>query len=61
MPRYAIVLDACVLYPAPLQDLLSSLATTDLLRARRTTRTHDEWMHVLLRERTDLTAKPKRI
>jgi hypothetical protein len=32
----AVVYDACVLYPAPLRDLLVQLATTRLSRAKRT-------------------------
>jgi hypothetical protein len=31
-----VVYDACVLYPAPLRDLLMRLAVTDLYRARWT-------------------------
>jgi hypothetical protein len=32
--RCTVVYDACVLYPAPLRDLLMRLALTDLYRAR---------------------------
>jgi len=32
--RFTVVYDACVLYPAPLRDLLMRLALTDLYRAR---------------------------
>ena len=42
--RYAVILDACVLYPAQLRDLLLSMATTDLFRARWTDQIHDEWI-----------------
>jgi hypothetical protein len=38
------VLDACVLYPAPLRSLLMYLALTDLFRARWTESIHEEWM-----------------
>lgn len=34
MSRYTALLDANVLYPAPLRDLLLQLAVTDLFRAR---------------------------
>lgn len=34
--RYTAVLDACVLYPAPLRDLLLSLAAEDVFGARWT-------------------------
>ena len=33
-----VILDACVLYPAPLPDVLLSLASKDLFRARWTDR-----------------------
>lgn len=48
------VLDACVLYPAPLRDLLMQLATADLFRGRWTDRIHDEWMRNVLADRPDL-------
>jgi hypothetical protein len=48
--------DACVLYPAPLRDLLMRLALTDIYRACWTERIHDEWTQNLLRQRPDLTA-----
>lgn len=49
--------DACVLYPAPLRDLLMHLALSGLYRARWTPRIHDEWMNALLTKRPDLTRK----
>ena len=48
------VLDARVLYPAPLRDLLLWLALTGLYRPRWTTMIHEEWMRSLLKERPDL-------
>jgi hypothetical protein len=42
--RFTALLDACVLYPAQLRDLLLSMATTDLFRARWTNRIHEEWI-----------------
>jgi hypothetical protein len=48
------VFDACVLYPAPLRDLLISLAVAGLFRARWTDRIHDEWIGNLLNKRKDL-------
>lgn len=37
--RFTVLYDACILYPAPLRDLLMRLALTDLYRARWTKRT----------------------
>jgi predicted nucleic acid-binding protein len=47
--------DACVLYPAPLRDLLMQLALTDRFRAKWTAAIHAEWINAVLRERPDLT------
>lgn len=51
--------DACVLYPAPLRDLLMHLAVTDLYRAKWTEAIHDEWIRNVLRDRPDL--KPEQL
>lgn len=48
--------DACVLYPAPLRDLLVELACTNLFRARWTERIHEEWMRSLRADRPGLSA-----
>jgi hypothetical protein len=48
------VLDACVLYPAPLRDLLLSLAASGLYQARWTQLIQDEWISNLLANRPDL-------
>lgn len=47
--------DSCVLYSAPITDLLMQLAVEELFRARWTERIHDEWMRHLLHNRPDLT------
>jgi hypothetical protein len=49
------LLDACVLYPASVRDLLLRLTLTDLFRARWTDRIHDEWIRAVLEQRKDLT------
>lgn len=54
MPNFTAILDACVLYPAPLRDFLMELALTDLFRARWTDEIHDEWIRNLLENRPDL-------
>lgn len=55
MPVYTVIYDACVLYPAPLRDLLLQLATARLFRARWTDEIHDEWIRNLLADRSDIT------
>jgi hypothetical protein len=52
----AVIYDACVLYPAPLRDLLVQLATTRIFRAKWTDLIHDEWTRNLLIKRPDLNA-----
>jgi predicted nucleic acid-binding protein len=51
------VLDACVLFPAPLRDFLMHLALLDVFEARWTEEIHDEWMRNVLKIRPDLTIK----
>lgn len=51
---YTVVLDACVLYPAPLRDFLLELAASGIFRARWTEMIHDEWVNSLLRDRPEL-------
>lgn len=51
------LLDANVLYPAPLRDLLMHLATARLYRARWSAQIHEEWIRNLLINRPDLTRK----
>ena len=55
--NFTVIYDACVLYPAPLRDLLMRLALTDLYRARWTEMIHDEWTHAVLKNRPDLKAE----
>ncbi len=57
MASFVAVYDACVLYPAPLRDLLLHLALTDLFRARWTERIHEEWIRSVLASRPDLNAE----
>jgi hypothetical protein len=52
---FTALYDACVLYPAPLRDLLMWLALTDLFRARWTNAIHEEWIRNVLKDRPDLT------
>jgi predicted nucleic acid-binding protein len=51
------ILDACVLYPAPLRDFLMHLALLDLFQARWTEEIHTEWIRNVLANRPDLRAE----
>ncbi len=55
MSQLIVVYDACVLYPAPLRDLLMSLTQSGLFQARWTEQIHREWMENLLRNSPHLT------
>ncbi|MBS3951891.1 PIN domain-containing protein [Methylicorpusculum oleiharenae] len=55
MTSFSVVYDACVLYPAPLRDLLMHLSLTDLYRAKWTAEIHEEWIRNVLTVRQDLT------
>jgi len=54
---FTAFLDASVLYPAPLRDLLLELAVSDFYRAKWSNAVHEEWIDALLRSRDDLTRK----
>lgn len=55
VPPITALLDACVIYPAPLRDLFMYLAVEDVYRPRWTDSIHDEWIRSVLRDRPDLT------
>lgn len=50
------VLDANVLYPAPLRDFLLRMAEADLFFPKWSDEIHDEWIRNLLKKRPDLKA-----
>ena len=54
--RFVAVLDACVLYPAPIRDLLLHLAAAHLYTPKWTSTIHAEWIRNLLLNRPDLRA-----
>lgn len=54
MKRSVVVLDSCVLYPAPLRDFLMHLALLDLFQAKWTEEIHNEWIGNVLENRSDL-------
>jgi predicted nucleic acid-binding protein len=51
---YVALLDANVLYPAPLRDYLLHLAVVELYKPKWTVQIHDEWMRNPLLKRPDL-------
>ncbi|MDQ3010072.1 MAG: PIN domain-containing protein [Acidobacteriota bacterium] len=55
VPGIIAIYDSCVLYPAPLRDLLIRLAQTGLYRAHWTEAIHEEWITNLLEARPDLS------
>ena len=54
MSGKVFVLDACVLYPAFLRDLLMYLNIFDLYQPKWTDRIHDEWIRNVLLNRPDI-------
>lgn len=52
---FIVLFDACVLYPAPVRDLIIELAIADLYRAKWSNRIHDEWINSLGNNRPDLS------
>jgi predicted nucleic acid-binding protein len=55
--RYTAILDANVLYPTLVRDLLLSLATAGLYHARWSRHIHDEWTRNLIADRPDLAER----
>lgn len=55
MANFTVVYDACVLYPAPLRDLLMHLSLTDLYSAKWSNDIHNEWIRNVLKNRSDLS------
>ncbi|QCR35328.1 PIN domain-containing protein [Nissabacter sp. SGAir0207] len=51
---YPVMLDACVLYPARLRDLLMHLGLRGLYQPKWTATIQQEWKRGLLRERKDI-------
>ncbi|MES9922484.1 MAG: PIN domain-containing protein [Candidatus Thiodiazotropha endolucinida] len=55
LANFTVIYDACVLYPAPLRDLLVRLALTKQFRARWTNRIQHEWVNALLQNKPELS------
>lgn len=53
--QYTIVADACVLYSAPVRDLLLELAVKDIFQARWSEKILDEMKHSILKNRPDIS------
>lgn len=49
MSHYTALLDANVLYPAPMRDVLMQLAVTDIFKAKWSEDIHREWICALMR------------
>ena len=49
MTGFTALLDANILYPAPMRDIFLQLAVDDLFRAKWTADIHREWINALLR------------
>lgn len=54
MNTYTVILDACVLDPAPLRSYLMYLSSTGLFRAKWSDQIHDEWIRNVLKNRPDM-------
>ncbi|MBO0611793.1 PIN domain-containing protein [Thiothrix fructosivorans] len=53
--NFTVLYDACVLYPAPLRDLLVRLARMDVFQAKWTHQIHEEWIRNALKNNPKLT------
>ena len=54
-PRFTAVLDANVIYPAPIRDLLLNLADLEIFLPKWSEIIHEEWIRNLLINRSDLS------
>ncbi|MFC7048545.1 PIN domain-containing protein [Emcibacter nanhaiensis] len=52
---FTVILDACVLYPYLLRDLLIRVTQTGLYRAKWTDKINEEWIENLLQKRPELS------
>lgn len=55
MAHLVVFCDACVLYPAPIRDILMELAINDILQLKWSSRVLNEWINNLLKNRPDLS------
>lgn len=52
--HFTVLFDACVLYPAPIRDILVQCASAGLFRGKLTAQINHEWTTNLLRNRPDI-------
>lgn len=52
---FTVLFDSCVLFSAPLRDLMLELSTTGLFRGRWSADIHREWIGAVLQSRPDVT------
>ena len=57
---FVVVYDACVLYPAPVRDMLMEIAISDLVQAKWTDRIHEEWTFNLVKHRPEIEKRIQR-
>lgn len=55
--NFTVVLDACVLYPASIRDLLLTLAEKGLFRPKWSPQIQDEWRRNLMQARPDIPSE----
>lgn len=58
--RFTVLLDACVLYPAPIRDILLNLADLEIYSPKWSEIIHEEWTRNLLKNRPDLSKQKLR-
>lgn len=54
-PRFIAILDACVIYPAPIRDILLNLADLEIYAPKWSEIIQEEWVRNLLKNRPDLS------
>ena len=58
MNGFTVLVDSCVLYSAPLRDLVLHLTLVGTFRIKWTERIHEEWIRSVLKNRPDLKREP---
>jgi predicted nucleic acid-binding protein len=58
--RFTVILDACVLYPAPIRDILLNLADLEIYSPKWSEIIQEEWIRNLLENRADLSKRKLR-